>query len=569
MDRLAQLTQGFNGLGIRQKLAVSALGLGVLLMLVLGMASVNTPDYKPIYKNLTPTNAARIESTLSSAGFNALVSDDGGTISVPRSDMARARMILAETGLPIGGEAGWELFDEKSGLAMNSFLQQVNRLRAMEGELARSVQTLDGIQSARVHLVLPQREAFSRDRPDPRASVIVRSVAGRAITRKQAIAIRNLVASAVAELELGRVTVLSASGEVILAEGGSSSGQVTLQSTKAAIEDRMVREVEKILTARVGAGNARVSVNVELSSASERIVEQSYNPDQQVVRSTESKLEERTGSEKNGNVGVENNIPAALADPAGAAQSSAQSKSDEQVRYEIGNTRRETVREAGEVMRVSTAVLVNGVFSVDGSNVVYSERESEEIARLSELIKAAVGFDEARGDSISVDSFRFMDFSMEVGQPAALGFLQQIKNNIGSIMRSLITLVIVGVVMMFGIRPTLRLLTETQQASLAKRAEADALVNDVPEIAQNQSRQTAAIGSGQIDRLGRSGGPKVRPSYSEILEPEDTTENTTFVETIGVRGRLLKHRVDEIREVAAEKPEEALRVLRSWLAIGA
>ncbi|HBR37017.1 MAG TPA: flagellar M-ring protein FliF, partial [Sulfitobacter pontiacus] len=169
--------------------------------------------------------------------------------------------------------------------AMNSFLQKINKMRAMEGELARSIQTLDGISSARVHLVLPDREPFSRDAPAPRASIILRPESGRAVTRKQAVAVSNLVASAVADLDISRVTVLSASGETILAEGPDGSSQGGVQSAKAGIEDRLSQEIQNILTARVGAGNARVHVNVELTTQREVIVEQTYDPDQQVVRS--------------------------------------------------------------------------------------------------------------------------------------------------------------------------------------------------------------------------------------------------------------------------------------------
>jgi len=340
------LINNLKALGQRRLMILGGVALGVLLALVLGISAVSQREFAPLYTNLSVSASTSIETTLAGAGFETRMSEDGSSVSVPRADLARARMALAEAGLPIEGDPGWELFDENSGLAMNSFMQKVNRLRAMEGELARSIQTMDGVQSARVHLVLPEREAFSRERPEPRASVIVRPMPGRTITRKQAVSIRNLIASSVAELELGRVTVLSASGETILAETADGDGQATLQSARSGIEDRLAQQIQNILTARVGAGNARVKVNVDLSTAREVIVEQIYNPDQQVVRSTDSRAEQRAGSEGGGNVGVENNIPAALADP-NTGSSSSQSKSGESVQYEIGNTRREVVREAG------------------------------------------------------------------------------------------------------------------------------------------------------------------------------------------------------------------------------
>jgi flagellar M-ring protein FliF len=285
-NTVPDLINNFIALGRQRLIILGGTASALILAVILGLNAVSSPSFAPLYKGLTLTTANSIEATLAGAGFQVQMSEDGSSVSVPRQDMVRARMVLAETGIPIDGEPGWELFDETSGLAMNSFLQKVNRLRAMEGELARSIQTLDGVQSARVHLVLPEREPFSREVPSPRASVIVRAVPGRAISRKQAIAIRNLIASAVADLDLTRVAVLSASGETILAENTKGDSQVTLHSTKVAIEDRLSREIQDILTARVGAGNARVRVNVELTTQREVIVEQSYNPDQQVVRST-------------------------------------------------------------------------------------------------------------------------------------------------------------------------------------------------------------------------------------------------------------------------------------------
>lgn len=559
---MQDLISNLKALGRKRLMILGGVFLGLVLALLLGISSVTTPDMAPLYKNLSPGTATSIETTLTAAGFNASMSEDGASVLVPRNDLARARMVLAESGLPIDGDPGWELFDESSGLAMNSFMQRVNRLRALEGELARSIQTLDGVQSARVHLVLPEREAFSRERPEPRASVIVRAVPGRTIARKQANAIRNLVASSVAELELGRVTVLSASGETILAEATDADGQVTLQSSKAAIEDRLAQEIRNILTARVGAGNARVRVNVELSTAREVIVEHSFNPDQQVVRSTDSRSEQRSGTESGGNVGVENNIPAALTDPGGGAKTN-QSKSGEAVQYEIGNTRREIVREAGEVRRVSVAVLVNGIYSVDGSEVTYSERNPEELNRLTELVKTAVGYDAARGDDVSVDSLRFMDYSMEVGDPVSTSLMQQISRNIVPILRGLLGLGIVALVMLLGVRPVLRQLRESPTPELPAADGAMALAGPEAE-AENAGAPAVAPRSPSYAMAGQN-PDRNAPGLTSVFEPDEDDASHEYIETMGVRGSLIKARVEAIQGLAEEKPEEVLRVLRSWL----
>lgn len=569
------LIDNLMALGRQRLLILAGTAVGVILAMLLGLNAVATPDYAPIYSNLSVTSANSIEATLANAGFKVSVSEDGSSVSVPRPDAARARMVLAESGVAIDGDPGWELFDEKSGLAMNSFLQKINRMRAMEGELARSIQTIDGISTARVHLVLPDREPFSREAPAPRASIIVRPEPGRAVTRKQAVAVRTLVASAVAELDLARVTVLSASGETILAEGTDGNGQATIQSAKAGIEDRLGQQIQNILTARVGAGNARVRVNVDLVTQREVIVEQTFNPDQQVVRSTENKSESQSGSEDGGNVGIENNIPAALGGEGGGATSN-RSESDELVQYEIGNTRREIIREAGDVRRMTVAVLINGIYNVDGSDVTYAERSPEELNRLTELVKSAVGFQENRGDSVSVDSMRFMDYSMDLGDPVEMSLMDNLSENIVTIIRSVMALLIVGLIMVMGVRPILRRLNppeqleadpETTGGAPALAAGETADVDALPagsagmQALPNGENQTAAAALPGTARTAAN-GVDARDLLTDDYGDEEDQE---YVEKQGIRGNLRKKKIDNIQRLADEKPEEVLRVLRSWL----
>lgn len=550
-------------LGTRRLAILGAVVAGTLITLMVGLSAVTASDQVPVFRNLSQSSSFSIETALVNAGFDARVSEDGTTVTVPKKDLARARMVLAETGLPVDGEPGWELFDDSTGLGMNSFMQRINRLRAMEGELARSILTLDKVQSARVHLVLPEREAFSLERPEPRASVIVRPTPGATIERQKALAIRNLVASAVPELKLGNVTVLSASGEVILAEDQSGAGQSSIQSRQTAIEDRLAQQIRDILTARVGAGNARVRVNVELSTARETVIQQTFDPDQQVVRSTESRNESRVNSESRGNVGVENNIPSTLSGTVEPGTTSNQRKVGEKVDFEIGNTRREVIREAGEIKRITVAALVNGIYSAKGSDVTYSERSPEELKRLAELVKTAIGYDAARGDQVSVDSMRFMDYSMELGETPTKSIGTQISDNIVSIVRGLLALAIVAIALIFGLRPTLRLIKETPPPALPP--------NDAAPRLGDSAQASGAVRGESL--LAPADGPQIlpqepnaiMPGVTSVFDPSKDHGPHEYVETLGVRGNLIKARVDAIRGLAGEKPDEVLRVLRSWL----
>ncbi len=573
--RVKSIIDNLAALGRTRLIALAATGLGLMLALFFGLSSVMAPSFVPLYSDLTPAGASRIVSTLEQAGFEVDLSGGGAIVSVPQDDIARARMTLADNGLPNEGTPGWELFDNSSGLGMNSFLQRVNRLRALEGELARSIQTIDGIDAARVHLVLPEREAFSRSRPEPTASVIVRSRANHQISRRQGLAIRALVASAVPSMSPEHVTVLSASGETILADDGDGMGDLSLQSRRAAIEERLARNITGILTARVGAGNARVQVSVDLSSERQVIRQESYDPAQQVVRSTESREETSEGRESaQGEVGVADDLPAELAGggTGGAGSSNSRTQSNEIVNYEIGATRSETIREPGEIERISVAVLVNGIYSVakDGS-VSYEERGAEELERLGRLVQSAIGYDQARGDAVSVDSLRFMDYSMDVGEPVGTSVGEVISANIMSILRGVFALALVAAVLAFGVRPMMRLLPAADAGGALALAGAEA--------GAGPAALTGAAPRPLLGAEGAAGGaPKAlasaqaapsqaaeAPRTGTVLEALDEDEGD-LIALASVRGGVRRRRLTSIGELVEAEPEESLRVLRHWLA---
>lgn len=545
-------------LGRTRLIALGATGVGLVMALFFGLTAVMAPTYEPIYNNLSLAGAGRVVAALEQEGFAVQLDSSGAIVSVPQSDVARARMALAEQGLPDEGAPGWELFDNSSGLGMNSFMQQVSRLRALEGELARSIQTIDGIHAARVHLVLPDREAFSRTRPEPSASVIVRGRSTQEIGRRQALAIRALVASAVPDLAPGRVTVLTASGETILAD--DMPGDASFGSTGNAIEDRMARNITEILTARVGAGNARVQVNVEVNTERQIIRSQSFDPEQQVVRSTETREENREDRGTDGNdIGVAGNLPAELADAgAGQASSNSSARTDEIVNYEIGSTQSETVREPGDVKRISVAVLVNGIYNIaDNGTVSYEERPAEELERLEQLVRSAVGFDAERGDSVSVDSLRFIDYSLDVGAPMGMSVMEVVAANLMGILRSLFALAIVALVLIFGVKPLLRRLWPEGGLMLD---------------GSGMQGAPALAGAGAVPQVGTSAkaaalsGPPALSQPLSVMDPSDSDFQDDLVTLASVSGGVRRGRIKVIGQLVENEPAEALRVMQNWLA---
>ncbi|MBY6167441.1 flagellar M-ring protein FliF [Pseudooceanicola nitratireducens] len=567
------LLENLRALGQGRLIALGVTGVILVLATVFGIRAVMEPSYSTLYRDLTPSEASRMVSALEGAGFKVTVDSSGSILSVPQEDLARARMELAGQGLVSDGSAGWELFDEASGLGMNSFMQKINRLRALEGELARSIQTLNGVEAARVHLVLPEREAFSRDRPQPSGSVIVRPRPGHQVTVRQAQSIRALVSSAVPEMSAGNVTVLTASGETVLAEEGQDASEVTQQALKASVEDRIASNVTEILTARVGAGNARVKVSVDLTTERQVIREQSYDPEQRVVRSTETREETREDMDRNsGEVGVVDDIPASLAESGGATSQNSVSKTDEVVNYEIGNKQSETIREPGEIQRISVAVLVNGIYNVlDNGEIAYEERTPEELERLNQLVQAAIGFNETRGDSISVDSLRFMDYSMDVGDATNASVVQILKDNLMSILRALFVLAVIAAILRFGVKPLLA-------SAMPKEIEGEAS-GDTPALpgVEADGEGGDADAGDMPDGLpapAQAAQPRPRRAQQggvsgQVLEPMHMAGPDDIINIGAVHGGVHKGWINTVSGLIESQPEDSLKVVKTWLAEGA
>lgn len=539
-----QIIENLKGLGQKRLIAMGLVGAAIVVSLLLGLSFAMQPQYRPIAMDVTASEASSMMNSLEQAGFNPKVSVDGTMISVPEGDLARARMALAEGGMPASGAAGWELFDNTSGIGMNSFLQRVNRARALEGELARSITTIDNVDMARVHLVLPERETFSQDRAEPSASVIVKTRRGLTMERRQAIAVRNLVAAAIPGLSAERVTVLSNSGDTILGEEDPSTG-AGIAMTRVALEDRYARNIESILSARVGAGNVRVRVAAELATAREVVVSQSFDPDQQIARRVESESDKSNSTEGGQDaVDVANNMPGVdNGNGAGGNRTENRTKTRDATDYEIGSTRSERITEAGGVKRLSVAVLVNGT-TVEGE---YTDRSAEEVEQLLALARSAIGFDEARGDVVTVESLRFIDDAGYFTEDQGTDLVAVLAQNSGMILRGLIALIALGLMLLFGLRPYLRKVGELEaNAALSNAAgdKADPMRGDASPAAPG-----AADGNPVQDGEGAG----------------DAGAENEYVALASVSGNLSRRHIEDLKELVDGNREQALKALRVWI----
>src|SRR4051794_38325115 len=362
--------------------AVTAALVGLFAFIIL---RVTAPQMSPVFTDLTPEDSAAIVKDLERQGIAYELKSDGAIVMVPRDKMTRIRMKLAEGGLPKGGGVGYEIFDKSDTLGATSFVQNINHLRALEGELARTIKAIDRVQAARVHLVLPERPLFSRDKIEPSASIVLR-VRG-ALEASQVRAIRHLVATAVNGLKPQRVSVVDEAGNLLADGAGNPDGAIggSGQERQADFERRLKGQIESIVSSVVGPGRARVQLSAEFDF--NRITEtlDKFDPEGRVLRSSQTREESAVTDNKEGQVTVGNELPGAAlnqnaaAAPQNAAQRDQSKKSEEIVNYEISRTTKTEVTEGGRIKRISAAVLVDGSYGKnDKGETAYQPRTKEE-----------------------------------------------------------------------------------------------------------------------------------------------------------------------------------------------
>ena len=399
------------------------------------MLNLGSEPKSLLFADVDMREAGEITQRLEQADIPYELRGDGSSIFVARSRVLEARMMLSADGLPSRGSIGYEIFDQPDALGQTQFQQNINRLRALEGELARTIGSLDGIASARVHLVLPERQLFSRDAEQPSASIVLR-LRRDELSPSQVRAIRNLVASATPGLTTGRVTIVDEAGR-LLAAAQTEEGEVAegIDSRQVAVEERIRRTVTDIVEGVVGQGNARVQVTAEMDFNRVSETSERFDPEGRVVRSTSTSEGTASNSQRPQGATAATNIPDAGSGGSGNGAQSQNNSSQETVNYEISRTTRTEVSEGGRVRRLSVAVAVDGVTAPgQGANAQpqYQARSAEEMQRLTALVRSAVGYNQERGDVVEVVNTQFAraptaDAAPDPGMFAFLGDLDVMR----------------------------------------------------------------------------------------------------------------------------------------------
>lgn len=403
------------------------IGLGVTLAGLLGFFAYLTlriiePNFGLLYSGLDLEDSAEIVSRLEGLGVPYELHGGGEGIMVPANRVARLRMAMAEEGLPRGGSVGDEIFDQAGALGTTTFLANVNQRRALEGELSRTIAALKDVKAARVHLVLPKRELFRREQIEPSASVTLRMFGGRRLDSRQASAVQHLVAAAVPGLQVDRITLVDDRG-TLLVKGGEAALEGGLASQaddyRIGYETRLKNVIEQLLERSLGPGRVHAEVSAEIDFDQVTTMEETFDPDGQVVRSTQSIEEESERAERNedGAVTVGNNLPNAGVEGGGGGNSNNENsvRTEETVNYEISRTVRNHTQVGGEVKRLSVAVLVGGreTLGADGETPVYATLDQQELEEIASLVRSAIGFDANRGDTVEVKNMPFAESAFE------------------------------------------------------------------------------------------------------------------------------------------------------------
>jgi flagellar M-ring protein FliF len=516
-------------IGALRLAGVLGVGAGVALALTLVVARIAEPQLGVLYADIDLADAKDVIDRLEQDDIDYRTRERGGRISVlaPQTEIPRLRMaIAADGGAPEGG-VGYEIFDRGDSFSATSFQLGINRLRALEGELARTISRLSGVRSARVHLVLPERELFARERQAASASIVVD--AKSEIDQRTVRAIINLVASAAPGLSTSRVTVLDAEGK-LLASGQGEDGFESADEKTAATEARLRRTLEDMLGPIVGPENLRVQVAAEMDFNKVTESAEIIDPDSQTVLSSVTVEEAANDSDPAGarGVTVANALPGAeIERQTLPVATSSNRRTEETTNYEMSRTTRTEVREQGLVRRLSVAVAVNA--RADGP------RPAAEIARLETLARSAVGYSEARGDRVEVveAAFELSGAAASAGpgpqaagtaQPAAFGRLAEIG-----------ALAMIGLALVvFVLRPMFR--------APRNRGAVPALARAGDEAGVAAALSEGAAGAPAAARL-----PERRIDIAQVA------------------GQVKASAITKVAEVVKSHTEESASILKGWI----
>lgn len=548
------LVEQFSKFGAARLAAMLAVTLALVGFFGFVMLRMSQPAMSVLYSDLSSQDVNAILKDLDTRGVRYELRNDGQTVLVASKDVPRLRLDLAGKGLPQGGGVGYEIFDKGDAFSATSFVQNINHLRALEGELSRTIRSIGRVQAARVHLVIPERRLFERDRELPRASIALK-LAGE-LDAQQVRAVRHLVASAVDGLKPERVSIVDERGRLLADGAQSEQGLVGLgvEERQTAIEKRLRSQVEDIVASVVGHGRARVQISAMLDTNRIESRSETFDPESRVVRSSQNRTENSQNSEGQGAVTVGNELPGAQGNQGQGNAREVSAKNEEVVNYEISRTTRTEVQEGGRVRRLSVAVLVDGAYSrgQDGA-VTYQPRAPEELERIGQLVRTAIGFDEQRGDKIEVVNLRFAEAPAAPTEFSEQSLMQQLmaitKEDVLRLVEIGVILLLSLIVLFVVVRPLLKQVLASDPAA-----------RPIPSFMRNGTDAIAGPGTGNPAGELAVVGPDGAVTGVELDAPADK-----MLAIAQIKGQLKAQSVEKIGAMVKQNPADTVAVLRGWI----
>lgn len=544
--------------------AMGAVTLGMVLFFVFVMARLSTGDMKLLYADLSPQSQNAMVRELEASQIPYQIDDTRNEIKVPAAEVGRARMLLAEKGLPDGGSIGYEIFDKDSGLSSTRFDQDIRQLRALEGELVRTVSTLKPVENARVHLVLPKRELFSRDQQPASASVFLKLRGGHRLDEEQISAIQYLIAAAVPNLDPKHVSIVDQNGN-LLASGrqdtgeNGSAGTANIDRMRTSYEQRTAMAIEDIVGKVVGYGKVRAHVTADINYDKETTSAEIYDPEGQVARSTQSVTEDEkdsSGSSNASNVSVQNNLPGLPDGAGGGAEGRASTRNEEVTNFEISKTIKNHTREGGEVRRLSVAVLVDGTYSKsEKGETTYKARDDKELETIKSLVSSAIGFDAKRGDTLEIKNLQFVngegDFSGGLSDAIFMGLN---KDDLFRLSETAVMGIVTLLVILLVLRPLANKLLSTPPGGGLSGMAASLGADGMPLLSGEMRAALTGPGS-SLGAMSAEGG----------YNSGGANNLDEMIDVASVDGKIRSSSVSKVNEIIDRYPAETVSIIRSWM----
>ena len=580
---MTDFLDGLRALGPARLAAMAAVALGVLAVLAVLSLRTGTERYALLYGDLDLRESGQLVDALGRAHIPYQLGSDGATIRVPSGDVARARVLLAGSGLPSGGSVGYEIFDRSDGLAASSFQERISQTRALEGELSRTIRGISGVRGARVHLVLPTREPFAREQQAAQASVMLTLAGAGGLDREGVQAVLTLIAAAVPGLRPDHVTIIDSRGDVLARAGepgggdgaGDGIGPAThAEDLRRTAEMRLSRGIETLLERTFGVGHVRAEATVDLNLDRVSQTDEKYDPDGQVPRSEQSTSDNTRSTEAPATVSVQNNLPNAnAAAPSGAG--SQEQRSETTTNYEIGKTVRTLVRDQAETRKISLAVMIDGTTDAASGTGTASARRpltADEIARVTSLVKSAIGFDDKRGDHVDVVSMRFADAeAVDAPNVPHLFGVPIERADLTHLAETLVIGLVAVLALMTVVRPMVARLTLAPDA-VAEISGGSGHAGGVTAGALAAGGETMMIGDQRPASNAVATIQDGTPAMAHAALPAPTAfaplmiEDDRLVTLANIDGKVRASLLRRATELVDRHPEESLAILRGWMA---